>query len=273
MHRKCIYTLISLMFVLCPRAFAQMEDKPANKEEAPLELPSKPEAKQRESDVSKILESVGYPELQVVPRASERLRLEEKAERGSWFVTHWPIELSGLATLGVALTLDSNLRDNLSADDKSSADSLSTVGMTVGAAWIIGGVIIGAQKPYRKGMRSVSRQPTKDERGQLMKERLAEEALERPARTMRVLKHVSVVTNAAVNLLAMAPANDQGKVYAGIATVLAFLPYMFEDHNIAVYQKHIEYKKKIYAPIKSASVHIDPVSGATTPMTTLTWMF
>ncbi|NJL24773.1 MAG: hypothetical protein HC902_06125 [Calothrix sp. SM1_5_4] len=54
---------------------------------------------------------------------------------------------------------------------------------------------------------------------------------------------------------------------------MAFLPLMFEDHTIAVYDKHLEYKKKIYAPLKTGSFHFDPESKTLTPMTNLVWMF
>ncbi len=57
------------------------------------------------------------------------------------------------------------------------------------------------------------------------------------------------------------------------AVLLAFLPYMFEDHAIEVHNKHIEYKKKIYTPLKGASVHFDPETKKITPMTTLAWTF
>ncbi len=67
---------------------------------------------------------MGYPELQVVPRASERLRIEAKAEASQWFVQHWTFELSGLATLGVGLTASGRLKENLSESQKDSGKSL-----------------------------------------------------------------------------------------------------------------------------------------------------
>lgn len=229
--------------------------------------------KTSDSEVANILNSMGYPELQVVPRASERLRLEAKEERGSWFYMHWPVQLSGLATLATGLTSGGNQKDNLSSNEKDDASTVATFTTAVGAAWLAGGLIIGGQKPYARGYRSLGKASPKDERATLLRERLAEEALERPARVMRVLRHVSVVTNFSMNALSAVYANDQGKVIAGVSAVLSFLPYMFEDHSVAVHEKHIEYKKKIYTPIKGASFHVDPETKALTPMTTLVWMF
>ncbi len=226
--------------------------------------------KDSDSEIANILNSMGYPELQVVPRASERLRMEAKEERGNWWIAHWPIELSGLITLGVGLTTKN--RDGLSSDNEADAKTIKTLTSTVGAAWVVGGVILGAQKPYARGYRQMGK-PTKEERAALMRERLAEEALERPAKTMRILQHVSVATNFVMNGLSAVHADDKGRVVAGVAAVLSFLPYAFEDQSISVYSKHVEYKKKIYTPIKGASVSLDPYSKTITPLTTLTWNF
>jgi hypothetical protein len=216
---------------------------------------------------------MGYPELQVVPRATERLYMEAKAEDMSYLLTHWPIELSGLSTLAVGLTDKRHQRGDLSAKEVRDANSIAAATTAVGAGWLIGGLLLGAQRPYYTGQRSVSKYSSKDERSVLLRERLAEEALERPARIMRVLEAVAVTTNLAVNVASMIHANDSGKAGAGLAALVSLLPLMFEDHNIMVYDKHLEYKKKIYAPIKSASIVYDPYSRSYTPVTQLTWLF
>lgn len=225
------------------------------------------------SDVSDILNSMGYPELQVVPRASERLKMEAKAESGSWFVSHWPIEVSGLATLYTGFSSSSNRKENLSTKNEDDANTIATVTQAVGASWLAAGLLIGAQRPYYNGEKAIKKFTGKDERSQLMRERLAEESLEKPARTMRVLTVVSVITNFTMNGLSAIYADDQGKMVAGVSAILAFLPLMFKDPSIAIHDKHIEYKKKIYAPLKSASVRLEPESKTLTPMTQLTWYF
>lgn len=254
---KLIISLVLLCNLISFQAFAADEEE-------------KDKDKDAESEIANILNAMGYPELQVVPRASERLRMEAKDERGNWFVAHWPIELSGLVTMGVGLT--NQTRDNLSDDNEKDAKMIKNLTTATGAAWVIGGLILGIQKPYATGYRQIGR-PVKDERGALMRERLAEESLERPAKTMRVLQHISVATNFTMNALSAIYADDKGRVVAGVGAILAFLPYMFEDHQITAYNKHIEYKKKIYTPIKGASFHYDSLSKTTTPLTTLTWNF
>lgn len=256
--------LLILLLGAAVNAWAAEEDKDDDKDED-------------KNDVSQILSGMGYPELQVVPRASERLKMEAKAENGSWFITHWPIMLSGLTTFYVGQTSSGRFKDDLSSKQEDDAKTIALVTKAIGAAWFVGGIAIGAQRPYYNGYRTVLRTPAKDERGQLLRERLAEEALERPARTMRVLQSVSVLTNFGVNVLSAIHTNDEGKMYAGVGAIISFLPLMFRDHNINVYDKHIEYKKKIYAPLKSAQVstglYYDRYSKRAVPTTNVFWTF
>jgi len=225
------------------------------------------------SDVSAILDSMGYPELQVVPRASERLRMEAKAEQNMWFLTHWPIQASALATLYVGMTSTNNRKGDMTSKDEDNANTITTITQAVGAAWLAGALALGAQRPYVRGDRALKKHPGKDERSVLLRERLAEEALQKPARTMRILELLSVVTNVGANTMSIIYADDYGKMVAGVSAILGFLPLMFQDHQITVYDKHIEYKKKIYAPLKSAMVHYDPYSKTVTPMSSLIWTF
>ncbi len=231
------------------------------------------EKQNSKSEISEILDSMGYPELQVVPRASERLAIEAKNEDSNWVLTHWPIELSGLFTLAVGFTAKGNQREDLTTQEKSDANTIAAAASTVGIAWIVGGALLGAQRPYKNGVQAIAKYPGKDERSTLMRERLAEEALERPARVMSVLESVAIVTNLGANIAAGIHANASGRMMAGIGAVISLLPIFFEDHNIDVYNKHQEYKRKIYTPIKSASFSYDPEHKTLTPMTSLLWSF
>lgn len=269
--------LVFLLLLLCGLS-AQAQEKAASpnvgspKEASPNVAASK-EVADEDVEIKEILDSMGYPELQVVPRASERLRMESRIEKSSWWAAHWPVQVSGLATMAVGFSASGNRKEGLSANEKSDANTIATLSQVVGGAWVASGLILGGQHPYNSALKQVNKINGKDDRSQLLRERLAEEALERPARIMRVLQHISVLTNASLNGLTLAYSNDKGKVMSGVGIVLAFLPYMFEDPSISVFNKHIEYKKKIYAPLKSAGLHIDPVTHAVTPITQLVWMF
>ncbi len=271
--------LLCLSFAVSPASAAEKENrkvkssksKDSEKRDDKAEEKASNPGDEADAEISDILNSMGYPELQVVPRASERLKIEARMESSNWYVAHWPVELSGLATLAAGFM--SGEKDGLSSKEKDDAATISMLTKGVGLGWVVGGVLLGAQKPYNRGKRAIDKVGGKDERALLLRERLAEEALEKPARVMRVLQHVAVATNFTMNVASMVYADDQGMVISGVAAVLSFLPYMFQDPAIAVHDKHIEYKKKIYTPMKGASLHVDRDSGKLTPMTNLVWTF
>ena len=219
-----------------------------------------------------MINSLDYPELQVVPRATDRLRMEAKDEESSWYTTHWPIELSGLATLATAMTASGQQRADLTSADKTTAGTVVTVAQAVGGGWLIAGILIGMQKPYKAGLDRVTKISSKDERGILLRERLAEEALEKPARLMRPLKWASVVSNFTMSALTGVYLTDQGRIMAGLSASLAFLPLMYEDRSIDVHDKHLEYKRKIYRPMSYMDFHLNN-ENKITPMANLLWEF
>lgn len=266
-------TVVLLALSMSPAASAQSQADEAAPESEKGASASGSSKRSSSNEISDLLKDLDYPELQVVPRASERLRIEAREEDRKWFYTHWPIEISGLATLAVGLQGKSQLRPELSESEKSDASTVATVTQAVGAGWLVAGVVLGLQKPYLSGLSSLSRFNGKDRRSVLLRERLAEEALEKPARIMRPLQVASVVTNAGMSVLMGRYMTDEGRLLAGVSAILAFLPFVFEDHTIRVYEKHLEYKKKIYGPLTSTGLGYDEKNQAFYPTTTLTWMF
>lgn len=223
-------------------------------------------------NINDVINALDYPELQVVPRATERLKMEAKDEASSWYLTHWTIELSGLTTLTTALTAKGQYRSDLTTADKNTADTTVTVAQAVGGGWLLAGILIGLQKPYKAALDRNSKLAGKDERTVLMRERLAEEGLEKPARLMRPLKWAAVLSNFGLSAMLGIPLTDQGRIMAGLSAVIAFLPLMYEDRSIDVYDKHIEYKKKIYRPMSAIDIYSDP-NNKLTPIAKLAWEF
>jgi hypothetical protein len=253
---------------------AQEEEKATKIEKTKkTEKPPKVEKSDNE-EIADILDSMGYPELQVVPRASERLSMEAKHEKSTWYITHLPMELSGLMTLYVGLTADSYYKDDLSATELEDAKTYASIATAVGGATLVGAIALGAQRPYRMGMLSINKYQGKGMRDELMRERLAEEALEKPAKFMRIIQNIAVFANVGSNVLVGNSADEDGVVRAGLGALISFLPWVFEDRNITVYDKHIEYKRKIYSPVKTASyMHFNSANRSWTPMAGLTWEF
>src|ERR1700677_2836215 len=85
------------------------------------------EAAPKKNEISEILDSMGYPELQVVPRASERLSMEAKSEDSNAAITHWPIEFAGLATLVVGISAKGNERSDLTPKETSDAAAIASI--------------------------------------------------------------------------------------------------------------------------------------------------
>jgi hypothetical protein len=225
------------------------------------------------SEIAEIINGLEYPELQVVPRASERLRLEAKEEESNWAYAHLPIEMAGLATLGTGFLAVSQERPGLTDAQKADMKTVATVTQAVGAGWLVAGLAMGLAKPYDSGLSRIAKLGGKDERTLLLRERLAEEALERPARLIRPLTVAAVVTNLGMNVLMGTYLTDQGRILAGVSAVLSFLPAIYEDPSVAVYEKHLEYKKKIYGPVSSTGLGYDSSGHSFYPQTALTWRF
>jgi hypothetical protein len=241
---------------------------------APLaQAAEKNEKSEGKSEVSDIIDKLDYPELMVVPRASERLRMEAREESSNWFYSHWQLELAGAATLYTALTAEAKLRENLSPADKNSSDSALLIGKAVGAGWIAAGVLIGLQYPYRSGLSQISRYDGKDPRSQVMRERLAEESLEAPARLMRPLEWIAMLTNFGANATMGVYMTDEGRLTAGVAALLSLMPLLYEDHAVRIWEKHLEYKSKIYGPLTSVAPMYDRQSQKLVPAMSLTWAF
>ncbi len=262
------------------RSLEKSERSSSDKSERSTEKSERSERSERSGDrpektseLRELMDNLDYPELQVVPRASERLAMEAKDEKSSWYVTHWQFEISGLFTALVGFSGSSQARKDLTTDEKDLSSKLGAATGAVGASWFLAGVLLGMRKPYQEGMNNIAKYSGKGSRAAVLRERLAEEAMERPTRLIRPLKWISAFTNFSMNMAMGYYLTDQGRVMAGIAAFLAFLPTMYENHNISVYERHLEYKAKIYGPVTSVLPLYDSQSKKAIPFARLTWTF
>lgn len=269
-----------------PKVTAKPQAKPdKNKEEKLVEIESRGERDDKKlenktaQEIAELVKDLDYPELQVVPRASDRLRMEARDEGRAWFYQHWPIQLSGLATLATATYGKNEIRTPSATDTarneafEAQAGRVLMMGQLVGAGWFFGGVLWGLRKPYRKGLVEISKIQGKDTRSHLMRERLAEEALESPAKLVKPLRIASVVTNFVASALIANYLSDEGRLIATGAAALAFVPLIYDDPTVYTWEKHQEYKRKIYGPVSSTGFGIDRTTQRLVPTTTLTWNF
>ncbi|MCB0367470.1 MAG: hypothetical protein H6624_02930 [Bdellovibrionaceae bacterium] len=223
------------------------------------------------SSLKDLFKSLDYPELQVVPRASQRLKMEAGEEDKNWWYIHWPFYLSALTTFAMGTTAEQSFRDDLTSIEREDARSGALVARTIGAAWFFGTMLIASRKPYQKAWAKVRGFSGGGRSNELLRERLAEESLEKPAHTMKVLSYVSTFTNLAAAGYVGSFLDDQGKVFAAIGGALAFLPMIFDDWYVYNFNKHLEYKRNIFSPVVSMAA-VNKPTGGTDLYPSFTWV-
>lgn len=208
-------------------------------------------------------ETYEYPELLVTPRASDRIELEAKREAESRWTTHLPIQVSALGTLAAGIIQSGN-----TDPAKDSGNYSPWAGIVVGAGWLAATTIMAyTYTPYATAQKDLAEMPKKTQREQLTRERFAEEAIQKQARTARVLTLLSVVTNAAANtyMLIKADGNSFSIPANAVALALSFAPVLFRYHWCDVANEQADYKKRIYAPVASGGLLVDPANGKAVP--------
>ncbi|MEK6578626.1 MAG: hypothetical protein AABZ55_05315 [Bdellovibrionota bacterium] len=211
-----------------------------------------------------------YPELLVTPRASQRLDIESKNESSRNLSSQFPFLVSG------AITLTSGLLQFSGKDpNRDRQGSTPIIGVGVGAAWLVGGFLLSGYRPYTRAVEQISPMPGKTDREQLIRERYAEEAIERASGLGQRLKWISFATNllACAAITGSAQSDALSKPMAGVGVATAFLPLLFPPQWIDVADQQREYKKKIYGPVASAGFLGGTSSVAPVPGLLLSFSF
>ena len=222
-----------------------------------------------------LFESLDYPELQVVPLASRRLKLERKSEENNWWHVHWPMQASALSTLVLPFIADGQKKTDLSTADEGDFSTAKTGTMILGASWLTATILIGIRKPYNSGYKEIRAVKGKDKRSRLLRERLAEETLEKQASLIRKLRKASAITNSLAAIYIGSFTESTGKLYAAASAILALLPLWIDDPHIFTYEKHMHYKRNIYAPLTMLKYIPEqtPTGLAIYPSLELAWNF
>ncbi|HPI39729.1 MAG TPA: hypothetical protein PLJ21_02935 [Pseudobdellovibrionaceae bacterium] len=197
-----------------------------------------------------IIDSIDYPELQVVPRASERLLEEARFERDYGFFTHWTYWVSGAMTLYAGTSLGGTHKDPAaSAVEKDSAANATKFSQVVGGGSLLLAAYMSYSKPYVSQLEKVQKIKPGNRRSDLLRERYAEEGLENPAKLISTLNWIVFFSNFISAGIVSSYANANTNVFALSAVLTSTLPFLFKHSYITVYEKHLEYKRKIYTPI------------------------
>lgn len=249
-----------------------MKPKPTKSENHKQEATSKSLDLIKNSDTH-FFSSLDYPELQVVPRASDRLAMESPLEKDLGLAMFWPFQLSGLATLGAGFMMKGKLKENATEQERKDADFAANTAVGMGAAWIGLTYYLLSTEPYGSELAKIKKYKGSDKRTDLLRERIAEEALQKPAELIRTLTWISFITNFGATANLFDRSTKDNNLYPAIAGIMAFLPLIFKNRYIDNYEKHLEYKRKIYSPVVSTMLFKENVASNYTPGVLLTWNY
>ena len=208
-------------------------------------------------------DELDYPELQVAPRASERLQTEAKREVASPYLNYIPMMTSSTMTFAAGIA-------QLSGKDsgKDTSGTSPVVGLVVGGGWLAAeALMIRSYRPYSTPLVEVNGLPKGTLREKLVRERTSEEALESAARMGRRLTLISVVTNFGAGTYMLTKATSGSFAFAAdlITMAVSFTPLIFPFHWQTVANDQHDYKKKIFAPVASATFYKEPGTGNLAP--------
>jgi hypothetical protein len=211
-----------------------------------------------------------YPELQVSPRATERIELEVRREEASIKRSMLPIQLSAATTLLAGL-LAPDPKDKIKAASED-VDYSRQAAIGVGVSWLALSYYLGeSYRPYARARSEYQGLPKTTQQQELSRERIAEEHIEAAGSLGKKLMWGSVITNALAAGFVGSHTEGDGKLYTTIAGLAAFAPLLFKDHWQRIDGYHQEYKKKIYAPI--AMPMLAPGPQGTIAGLQLNWTF
>ena len=204
-----------------------------------------------------------YPELQVSPRASERLLMEARHENKDNKHNFLAIQASAAMTLlaGVYAGSQQPSEDKVSSQEASQARN---VAIGIGAGWLAATYFLEQNyRPYTKGLNDIKSLPSSTPQEQLTRERLAEEQIDSAAGLGSRLMWMSLITNLGASSYLASRSEKEPSAVAYVSAVMAFAPLVFRTNWQTVGAYHHEYKKKIYGPIVSSglfqnSTHLSP---------------
>lgn len=196
--------------------------------------------------------ALSYPELEVTPRATERLKMLVEKEKKNHLFSQLPMQISAISTLTTGLLQLSDVDTT-----KDLAKKSPNAGIVVGAAWIGINYYVGQKYHiYEDVLADISRIPGNTPRDQLIRERIAEEGINRAARLAVRLKWISVATNLGANgyMLKNAKKESSAQVMGAFSILASFAPLLFVSDWETVAADQSAYKKRVYGPIFTTSI-------------------
>tara|TARA_B110001454_G_scaffold106457_1_gene100229 strand:- start:70387 stop:71235 length:849 start_codon:yes stop_codon:yes gene_type:complete len=282
MKQRTIHFLVLVTFIFSQMTLAQTEKKapvqePVKKEVLKPEVSKKAETLDLDPEhvETQFLNSLDYPELQVVPRASERIQMDGATESNNGYMMFWPFLASSGTTMIVALMSKNKFKAGKEEDENFRRDADFKVNAAAGlsAAWFGLTYFVSASEPYNSALQKINSIKGRDKKSLLLRERLAEEAMQKPAELIRMLAYASTITNVVAAAGLMDVVSSDYNMYASVAILTAFLPLIFKNKYVENYEKQLEYKRKIYAPVVYTDMYKANSYASWSPRLVLQWNY
>jgi hypothetical protein len=230
------------------------------------------------NDQKGILAGLDYPELQVVPRASERIAFEAQEEKTRLISPYWPVQMSAVSLFIAGFMSKGKYKDDSTDTSKNASRQAenafsSQLAMLTGGLWLGTTYYMTHYLSYGEALQEIRKINGKDKKNTLLRERLAEEAIERPARITYLINTLSVWSTLFSSLYLANNTTQVSPSYAGIAAAMAFMPWLIDNRITRNWEKHQEYKRKIYAPLTMGTWQYDLPTKEWRPLLTLNWVF
>lgn len=82
-----------------------------------------------------------------------------------------------------------------------------------------------------------------------------------------------MVTNAAASIAILSQANADTRIFGAVSLAASFFPWFFQTRYVENWNKHLEYKRKIYSPVVGWDLHFQPEYQKYQPQLTMNWQF
>jgi len=273
-------TLITILFVTLASTFGFSQtnnDKNGSSEKALItDKPVKKDIDTSKIDLSiKIddIRALDYPELQVVPRASERLYMEAAIERERNIFMLTPFVISSLTTLVAGATVTRSLRPELTEEDVRNTNQSANLAMGVGTVGLGFAYWFTNFNNYTTSEQQIKAIKGKDKRNELLRERLAEETFERTAEQMLKWKWIYTAANFIACASITGKSTGNANLVPLIGLLTATLPLVFTTSYELNYEKQMDYKKRIYSPVTFFDYQYDSKNYSWTPQLKALWTF
>lgn len=240
------------------------------------EKPEDVKSNQESEDLTAKLEdlkALDYPELQVVPRASERLVMETLSSRNQGAMMLFPFVASSSMTLISGVAVNTHLKSDLTSGENNDVQLATKFAMGVGAAGL--GLVywFSAADMYGTTLAQIRSLKSKDRRTELLKERLAEEAFEKSAQMASQWKWIFAATNFVASARLIDKSTGDNNIFPSLSIVTSLLPLFISTTYEVNFLKQQEYKKRIYIPLTWFDYHYNPAQASWQPQLNAVWNF